>query len=735
MTTRRKFLQSAAAGIGYAGITFAVPKGALAATVGSVNEATWAIASDPVLLGKVWTARFTNTLPWALDPTNGVLVKALNVPASGVALDPATPANVGFIYHPDAGTVDTYTVKAGQVDWPILAPLGNTAGIPTTRTWGYGNADLEKVFANGSGLPVTYPGRSFVVQRGTAIKVNWLNNLVDVGGAPLSHLVGVDQSISMQTDQTLAIMDPKTNQVTYQGASLLGVPTAMHHHGGDSRAEFDGGPDQWTAPRRVQWGPGFATANGFTYTYDNAQEAAMNWYHDHGEGVTRINAYAGLAGIYVIRDNNEALLANAGAIPSGPYELPLVIQDKCFTANGELAYAGDPLQYPVPVPDPALLPKPTHFPEQFGDIIVVNGVAWPNLDVEPREYRLRLLNGSDSRVYVLKFGWGGNNRRGGFNAFLPVVKIATDLGFLNSPVEMPRGEVVIAPGERMDVVVDFSMVVPTVPGGPRTVVLTNSGATPFPLGAPTVAGTMGAGTVMRFNVNLPLNSRTAALGMPAVAGSRATKLKNNLALRGLDAATPRLAAPRVPANVKVRRILLGEGVDEFGRVMPLLGAVSLAGDAPLPNGYATNPGTLAFSQVPTETPALNSTEVWEFWNSTVDAHPIHMHLVRFRILNRQAFTAPSVNATTMVNGWTGVQLAADAIGTPMTAAQALTVGGLPSKALAAPLDEQGWKDTVLCYPGQVTRVLVNFNRPGKYVYHCHILSHEEHDMMRWYEVV
>lgn len=740
MTNRRKFLQTAIAGMGYAGINWTMPGSALAATVGA-GQANWAIATDPVLLGRTWASRFSNTLPWALDPTNTVLAKALNLPASGVTLNPALPANIGFIYHPDPNAPNTYTIKAGQIDWPMLGPLNGTfkdgTPIPTTKAWGYGNGELEAAFANGTGLPVTYPGRSFVVQRGAPIRVNWQNNLVDVGAAPLPHLVGVDQTISMQTDQSVATFDAQTNQTIYNGAAILGVPTAVHHHGGDNAAEFDGGPDQWTTPRRAQIGPGVSAANsnanGLSYAYENTEEACMHWYHDHGEGVTRINAYAGLAGLYVIRDNNEALLVSRGQIPSGPYELPVVIQDKCFAADGSLAYAGDPADYPVP--GLTGLPSPTHHPEQFGDIIVVNGVAWPNLDVEPREYRLRLLNGSDSRVYALRFGWGGTNRAGNFNQFLPVMKISTDLGFLNAPVEMPRGEVILAPGERMDVVVDFSRIQPTVPGGPRTVTMVNSGATPFPFGAPTAAGAMGAGTVMQFNVRLARGAATTALNMPAIPNSRVTILKGNLALRGLDPATPVLPKARVPAGTKVRRVLLGEGVDEYGRVMPLMGAVSLAGDGPLPNNYPVNPGTLSFSQLPTETPALNSTEVWEFWNSTVDAHPIHMHLVKFRVLNRQVFTAPSVNATNMVNGWTGVQLAADAAGTPMTEAQALVdATGLASVPRPAPADEQGWKDTVLCYPGEVTRVVAAFNRPGKYVYHCHILSHEEHDMMRWYEV-
>lgn len=737
--SRRKFLISALAGMGCVGISSLLPRSALALTEGGGPE-TWAIASDPVLFSKVWAARFSNKLPWALDPTNSVLATVLNLPASGVQLNPAIQDGIGFVYHADPGTTNTFTVKAGQVDWPILAPMGNALGIPMTPSWGYGNGELEGAFANGTGLPVTYPGRTFVVRRDTPIHVNWRNQLID-GNLPLPHLVGIDQSITMQNEQILASVDSETHQVVYSGPEILGVPISIHHHGGDNNAEFDGGPDQWTTPRREQVGPGIvgpgeAHANsddfGLAYTYSNTQEAAMTWYHDHAEGVTRINAYAGLAGIYIIRDANEDALIARGKIPSGPYEVPIVLQDKCFTAAGHLAYAGDPADYPAPDLN---LPSPTHHPEQFGDIVLVNGVAWPALDVEPREYRLRFLNASDSRVYVMKFGYDGTNRGGTFKNYLPVMKIMSDLGFLDTAVEMPRDTVTLAPGERMDLVVDFSQV--TAVRGVRSAILTNSGATPFPFGAPTVPNGMGAGTVMQFNVRLPIDSATAALGLSPLSRTRVTRLKTNLVLRGLDAKTPRLpTVRRLPAGIKTRRILLAEGADQFGRIMPLLGSFQLPGDPPYAH-YAgeTNLGTLGFTQLPSETPAAGSTEVWEFWNNTVDAHPIHMHLVRFRILEREPF-GPSAGAPVdpetgapamsevkpMIDGWTGERLIPEWV-------------QLSGRPLRAPVDEQGWKDTVLCYPGEVARVLVSFDRPGKYVYHCHILAHEEHDMMRWYEVV
>jgi spore coat protein A len=166
-----------------------------------------------------------------------------------------------------------------------------------------------------------------------------------------------------------------------------------------------------------------------------------------------------------------------------------------------------------------------------------------------------------------------------------------------------------------------------------------------------------------------------------------------------------------------RQILLGEGCDEYGRIMPLLGTVA--------------EGTKAFHDGADIFPKFGTTEIWEFWNTTVDAHPIHMHLVKFRVLNRQIMTATPV-AKAMANGWTGVALAS-----PPTLVDSTTGALIPpaTSPVDAPPTEQGWKDTVVCPPGQVTRVVATFDKRGTYVYHCHILGHEEHDMMRWFQVI
>jgi spore coat protein A len=682
-----------------------LPQWATAQTV-SGGPKSWAGASDAGVAGSAWAARFTNAVPWVLAPANVMQ-----------ALGAATPT--------------VFSVKAGQTSAQVLGP-----GLPATTVWGYEN------FVGVVGQGVSSPGRSFVVQSGTSITVNWYNNLVDSTGKELPHLVGVDQTIAMQTTQ--------------DGSKINGVPIAIHHHGGSSAPEFDGGPDQWLTPQRKQVGPGVVATNsygsdGLVYKYLNDEEASMHWYHDHADGMTRINAYAGLAGLYVVRDANEAALVKLNLLPTGQQEVPLVISDKIFQANGELAYVGDipafngwnapsstppiwnpvspsktlPSFYPVsadpasglPVADattglypsagaeaaynpddPAALvagTQPTHVPEMYGDVICVNGKAWPNLQVEPRQYRLRLLNGSDSRVYNLKFG--------GRSFF----QIGTDQGLLNLPVALTA--LTIAPGERKDIVIDFTKVAPNT-----KIVVTNDAAFPYPLGTPTNPAVDPWGTLMQFEVSKPLD----------VTVNKATTLNALTVLRGRAAGTPLLPivlAP--PSNVVVRKILLGEGCDEYGRIMPMLGTVFGS------SGKVTDPdaGTKAFHDPADIAPKVGATEVWEFWNTTVDAHPIHMHLVKFRVANRQPFTG-TVQQKAMPNGWTGVKFSAP----PTLGTTPPTLGG--SLPTPAPLTEQGWKDTVVCPPGYVTRIIATFKKPGTYVYHCHILGHEEHDMMRWFKV-
>jgi spore coat protein A len=486
----------------------------------------------------------------------------------------------------------------GLVDPRTGGPLGTTL-------WGYDGR---------------YPGPTFDVRRGEAVTVRWTNALA-ADGRPLPHLLPVDRSIHVAHTKA---------------GPPSGMPIVTHLHGGHTEAASDGDPEAWFTPGFAERGPAFVEE---VYRYDNDQEAGTLWYHDHALGLTRLNVGAGLAGFYLIRDDDEERLG----LPSGAYEIPLVIQDRTFTASGELFIASNPVH--AGAPDPSIQP------EEFGAGILVNGMLWPFEAVEPRRYRLRLLNGSDSRFYSLAF-----------EPRLPFVLIGADADFLESPVLLDR--LVLAPAERADVIVDFSR--PAARG--KTVLLLNSAPTPFPDGDPPDPRT--TGRVMGFRV-----------------GTGAVWDKSRIPDRLRPAPLPDLRP-----TAAIRQLVLFEGKDAFGRNKTLLGTVRDGGQtwhAPV-----------------TEDPLLGAVEAWEFYNTTGDTHPIHVHLVRFRVVGHRRFAGEVAE-----NGKLG------------------EIRWLEAERPPDP-DERGRKDTVRVPPRTRTRILARFDRPGRYVWHCHILSHEDHEMMR-----
>jgi spore coat protein A len=368
-------------------------------------------------------------------------------------------------------------------------------------------------------------------------------------------------------------------------------------------------------------------------------------------------------------------------LPGDPYEIEIAIQDRMFDTMGQLFYPStDPEIEPGFDPLP---PGPSVIAEFFGDHILVNGVAWPRLDVEPRKYRLRFLNGSDSRFYVLEFR---DDMTGG--TAQPFYQIGTDDGLLETPVTLTR--LLLAPGERADLVVDFS--------AQTEIFLRNFGPDdPFKGFNPDGTNSDGAGGVLP-----PAD--------PATTG----QIMKFAVTRPLDPGTPdatvaagtMLRPPIMPLQQTgdTRQLALFEGRDEFGRLQPLLGTLEQ--------------GSLAWFEPITENPMVDDVEVWEIYNATEDAHPIHLHLVAFQILSRESFVGfveerpqPQHDGSFGVGG-------------------ELTVTALGGDARGPADNEAGWKDTVVMLPGEVTRVIARFDREGRYVWHCHILSHEDHEMMR-----
>jgi spore coat protein A len=505
----------------------------------------------------------------------------------------------------------------------------------------------------------------------------------------------------------------------------------VHLHGGHTASGSDGLPDAWFVQNNAETGPGFTDK---VYTYANDQDAATLWYHDHALGVTRLNVYAGLAGFYLLRDATENALVEAGVLPGGPYEIEMAIQDRAFTSDGKLyypAFADDPIPGTSDTVADSLPPDyedrggtfPSIMPEFFGDFILVNGMAWPKLDVAPGDYRFRMLNGSDSRFYVLKPD----------DPNVKVTLVGTDGGLLPQAIAVIDGidagndglpdageQIVLAPGDRLDLVFDFGQV------AGEAVTLLNVGPAFEPFKGLTTDGSLAGGAaaattddsvgqIMRFNVAEGPSIDNATVDDGTVL---------NPDFHPLSEAS---------ANV-IRKLGVFESSDEFGRVEGHLGVAEDTTDI---NGDPVPFGPLMWEDPITETPQLGATEIWEFYNFTEDAHPVHVHQVQFQVLGKQqiSFTDDLDNATSE-DGEDGLpdDINHDGritIGPEGSDNDVFTFGDVSPPSP----EESGAQDTVFVAPGEVLRVIAQFDIRGEFVWHCHILSHEDHEMMRPYEVV
>lgn len=574
-----------------------------------------------------------------------------------------------------------------------------------TTVWGYGTREQG----------VSWPGRTLELQAGAdPVEVTWHNQLQEpMGNRPLSHLLPVDTSLHWAYSLS-----------GYGDKSIAenGVPVVPHVHGGHNDSHFDGNPEYFFSPGFDITGPRWVTRK---YLYGGPgwnDVAGMAWYHDHALGITRLNVYAGLAGFLPVRDfADTGKPDNPLGLPADPFELGFAVQDRMFRNTGELfypAFPGDPFwddfitdedvelcddddnddRYPDS--EFCLLP-PSALAEFFGDHMVVNGTIWPKYDVEPRQYRVRLLNGCDSRFMRLRLSaiaFGANNPLATNPAsgwLVPFYIIGSDQSLLEKAAQVT--EVDFAPGERLDLVIDFK----DVPTGTRVILENILGDAPF-------GGTLpGKGDlfpdrrtdrVMAFDLRLPFNSARAD-----------TNVYDGYYLGG---------GPDTPPATRTRKLALFEGQDEFGRLQPLLGTAEPAIDV---EGNQVN-GTLAWHSPITENPRLGDTEIWEVYNATGDAHPIHVHLVHFEVLGRQAFQAKTIEQPLpQHNGTYGVGYRLENL---------RTVG----RERGPEIREQCRRDIVTALPGEVTRLRMTFDKPGRFVWHCHILSHEDHEMMRPFHV-
>jgi len=521
------------------------------------------------------------------------------------------------------------------------SPLGE-ASAGSATVWTYGQPGKTPVLL----------GPTIVAKTGRPVVVKYINNLpTALADFPLKDSI----------DSTIAGWDVPT------GAAI------PHLHGGHTAARFDGTPMQWWTADG-QKGENYVTS---TFTYMNDQPAALLWYHDHTMGATRFKPYLGLAAAYVLFDKvDNGTTINNQKVPSGygTYHLPLVIQDKQFNADGTLFY-------PTAADGGGSGGHPIWVPEFFGDTPVINGKAYPYLNAEPRQYRLRLLNGSQARFYKLHFNDGAND--------LTFHVIGSEQGLLPAPAAMTS--LVIAPGERFDVIVDFKDLMG------KTVTMTNDAKAPYPDGDEAEPAMR---ELLKINVNQPLNGiddtvAASDLKLPAVPQLTAT--------RGLP-----------PRDIVAKETMVNEEPSEV-----------------LLNGYH-------FMDPTTDLIKAGTTETWRWINLTVDAHPMHPHLVASQVVNRQA-----IDVVAYTTAWEAY------LSSGRTSPKPDVANYLIGDPIPPAPEEMGFKDTVKAPPGMVTWTIARFNLPvtslldfnwktkslGSWVYHCHILEHEENDMMRPFMVV
>jgi FtsP/CotA-like multicopper oxidase with cupredoxin domain len=552
-----------------------------------------------------------------------------------------------------------YTVDTSEFKQQMLPP-----GFPMTTQFGYGGL----VFDPCTNKPVfrrSVPGATFEMIRDIPALVHWRNHITT------PHFLPVDPTLDWANPNNFPKPTPPFLPFPpgYPEAQFP-VPMVTHVHGIEVESTFDGHPDTWfTFDGKT--GPEYVTND---YLYPNSNEPATFWYHDHSFGITRINVQAGLAGFFLLRDPKDQLenpCYGWPILPKGKYEIPLMIMDRSFNTDGSLNYPTVGLQ-------PTINP---YWTVSSGNTNVVNGKVWPNLDVERRQYRFRLLNVANQRFYEFRLSNG-----------MSFTQIGSDGGYLRKPAVLTS--LIMGPTERADILIDFSQLAP----GTKVILQNTSTLTAFD---PETTG-----QVMQFTVkNTPV---CPPCPLPPVLNKIATLTPN---------APPRyLAIQLVTVQTGGIRLLL--------------------------NGQG-------FHAPVSELPKVGTTEDWNFVNTTGIPHAMHVHLIQYQVLSRQEFDAASYIADWEALNGSSYPLDHPTIELPV---EPYLIGD-PVPAGPA---ENGWKDSVTSPPRMVTKVRIRwapqelptgavapgqnkfpinpFIGPG-YIWHCHMLDHEDNELMRPFKVV
>jgi spore coat protein A len=489
---------------------------------------------------------------------------------------------------------------------PVLQPTGTRADGVLQYTVSVEPA-TQSVHPN---LPATtlwtyngaWPAATIVATKDQPIEVTYQNNLPAGGGG--------------RRGNNLLEIDTCAHGPNYYGDSKRIV---THLHGGHVPARVDGQPELTILPGEID-----------IYEYPNNQEAGTTWYHDHALGITRLNVYGGMAGFYLIADSEDTLAANnAFGLPSGEFEIGLAIQDRTFNTDGSLFYNAQ-------------------LEDAFkGDKIVVNGKVWPYLNVKQGKYRFRLLNGSQSREYIYRLE---NITNPGNDPSFTLV--GSDLGLVSAPIDLDNSIGIVAPAERMDVVIDFA----GYPTGTE-IVLRNDEQTP-PL----------LPNIMKFIV-------TNQIGYTGTI-SPALRTVTPLDAQGVPIRYFRLSKETVPCSNDPSRTVNEWHVESL--------------DGPGGNAIGKKWDDL------NDFPLLGTREIWEFENPTSSMHPMHVHLVRFQIVSKETISGQAI---------------------PLE-----------------PWEINTWKDTMRVPANTRAKIIMDFeDYLGRFPQHCHILDHEDHEMMRQFQ--
>jgi len=518
-------------------------------------------------------------------------VEALPVPP---ILAPDNPEEVA------AGLKPKYTISVEEAVQSVHPDL------PDTTVWTYNGA---------------WPASTIVATKGEPIEVTYINNLPTGGGNRGSSILEVDTCAHGPNDWG----DSKR--------------ISTHLHGGHLPARFDGQPEYTILPGETD-----------VYQYPNNQDAATVWYHDHALGITRLNVYAGMAGFYLIRDEEDTLgigQDNAFGLPQGVYEIGLAVQDRTFNEDGSLFYNAQ-------------------LEDAFkGEYAVVNGKINPYLMVDQGKYRFRLLNGSQSREYIYRLETVlPESQRGNDPSF---TLVGTDLGLIDAPLDLGTSTgTVVGPAERLDVVIDFA----DYPAGTEIILRNDDQTDPL----------------------LPSLMKFIVTGNPGYTGTISSTLREVTPLSEASATTRYFNLAKLPGKACK---------DGSGRLVNEWVIQSLDGpcaEDPQDPAICTNVDGEFWDDL-REFPVLGTREVWEFRNPTNSYHPMHVHLVRFQILSK----AP--------------------------------IGGGPTIDLQE-WEANTWKDIVHIPANTTARIIMDFeDYLGRFPTHCHLLDHEDHEMMRQFQTI